>query len=90
VKAEERASALHSDDDDDEEPPDPGSASRDPWPGHQVPTTPEGQPTPQAQRNFTDSDSRIMKRDGAYLQGYNCQAAVDAAHQVIVGCMATN
>ena len=88
VKADERAATLRSED--ENEPPAPGSSSEDSWPGHQVPTTPEGQPTPQAQRNFTDADSRIMKRDGSYLQGYNCQAAVDAAHQVIVGCMATN
>ena len=43
-----------------------------------------------AQRNFTDPDSRIMKRDGAYLQGYNCQAVVDEAHQIVVACAVTN
>jgi transposase len=86
-KAEARASALRSE---DEDPPCPGGSSGEGWPGHQIPTTPEGKPVPQAQRNFTDPDSRIMKRDGAYLQGYNCQAAVDGAHQIIVGCMATN
>jgi len=88
AKAQERASTLRSDD--DEEPPGLGGSSRDSWPSHQVLTTPEGRPVASAQRNFTDPDSRIMKRDGAYLQGYNCQAVVDAAHQVIVGCMATN
>lgn len=46
-------------------------------------------PTPQdgAQRSFTDPDSRIMKgADGAFLQAYNGQAAVDGDHQVIVAC----
>ncbi len=41
-----------------------------------------------AQRNFTDPDSRIMPdgaNKGSFLQGYNCQAAVDEAHQIIVG-----
>ena len=46
-------------------------------------------PTPKdkAQRCFTDPDSRIMKGgDGSFMQGYNGQAAVDGAHQVIVAC----
>jgi transposase len=41
-----------------------------------------------AQRNFTDPESRIMPdgaNKGSFLQGYNCQAAVDEAHQIIVG-----
>jgi transposase len=45
------------------------------------------QPNDSAQRSFTDPDSRIMKgADGAFLQAYNGQAAVDADHQVIVAC----
>lgn len=42
-------------------------------------------PDPKAQRNFTDGDSRIMlsKPDG-WIYGYNAQAVVDEAHQVIV------
>lgn len=55
------------------------------WPAHQVPADAEGHPKPEAQRNFTDGDSRIMKRGSEYLQGYNGQAAVDEAHQIIVG-----
>ncbi len=39
---------------------------------------------PNAQRNFTDSDSRIMLKDGAYLQAYNAQVVVDEHAQVIV------
>ena len=50
------------------------------------PKVPSEQPDPKAQRNFTDSDSRIMK-DGAtksFEQCYNCQAAVDGDSQIIV------
>jgi len=40
---------------------------------------------PKAQRNFTDSDARIMKTaDGSFHYCYNAQAVVDEAHQVIV------
>ncbi len=51
-------------------------------PHHSVPTEPDGKPKPKAQRNFTDSDSRIMTSKGAFVQGYNAQVAVDG--QVIV------
>ena len=55
-----------------------------------APKTPPGTPAPKAQRNFTDPESRIMKMgDGAFDQAYNCQAAVDAAHQIIVAQEAT-
>ncbi len=51
-----------------------------------------GVPSDKAQRNFTDPDSRIMPAAGGkeFLQGYNCQAAVDSAHQVIVAAQVTN
>lgn len=43
------------------------------------------EPKPKAQRNFTDPESRIMlSSDKAFIQAYNCQAAVDAESQVIV------
>lgn len=42
-------------------------------------------PAAKAQRNFTDSDSRIMKTaDGSFHYCYNAQAVVDEANQVIV------
>lgn len=48
-------------------------------------------PKPEAQYNFTDADSRIMK-DGAtqaIVQAFNCQAAVDAECQIIVAAAVT-
>jgi hypothetical protein len=59
-------------------------------PQNQVPSTPEGKPQPKAQRNFTDPESRIMKRGGVFIQGYNCQCMVDSKHQIIVGEAVTN
>ena len=52
----------------------------------------EGVPDDQAQRNFTDAESRIMPASGGrdFLQAYNCQAVVDSEHQVIVAARATN
>lgn len=40
----------------------------------------DGTPTTKTQRNFTDPDSHLMQSGGAYLQGYNCQLAVDSDH----------
>jgi transposase len=59
-------------------------------PTHQIPRTKQGEPTDQAQRNFTDGDSRIMKTGDGFVQGYNCQAVVDGEHQIIVGEAVTN
>ena len=49
-----------------------------------------GTPTQKTQRNFTDADSHLMKSDGHYIQGYNCQVAVDSDHQVIVALGVSN
>ena len=51
-----------------------------------------GVPDDKAQRNFTDTESRIIPALGGkdFLQAYNCQAVVDSAHQVIVAARAPN
>jgi len=46
-------------------------------------------PAPQAQRNFTDPESRIMKTHDGWQQCYNPQAAVDADSQIIVATYVT-
>ena len=46
---------------------------------------------PKAQRNFTDPQSRIMRKSGKeYVQAYNAQAAVDCTAQVIVAHSLSN
>ena len=50
----------------------------------------DGTPTSKTQRNFTDPDSHLMQSGGSYLQGYNCQLAVDSDHQVIVAVGVSN
>jgi len=60
-------------------------------PGKKPAAPEEVKPKDKAQRNFTDPESRIMKAaSGAFIQGYNGQAAADSDHQVIVACMLTN
>jgi transposase len=44
----------------------------------------DGGPPPQAQRNFTDPDSRIQRGRDGMIQGYNAQIAVDGARQIIL------
>ncbi|SEN38838.1 Transposase [Stigmatella aurantiaca] len=72
---------------DEQDPPPSGPT---PLPSHQVPTDKHGKPKPQAQRNFTDPESRIQKTQGGFVQGYNAQAAVDEGHQIIVAQALTN
>jgi transposase len=45
---------------------------------------PNVEPAAKAQRNFTDPQSRILVTRDGFIQGYNAQAAVDGAAQVIV------
>jgi transposase len=58
--------------------------------GGRKPKRPPGQPSPPAQRNFTDPESRIMKGKDGFVQAYNAQAAVDAHGQIVVACTLTN
>lgn len=50
----------------------------------QVPDPEHAVPEDKAQRNFTDSDSRIMVGKDGFVQAYNAQIAVDAEAQIIV------
>jgi transposase len=45
----------------------------------------ENQPPDKKQYNFTDPQSRIMKGSDGFVQGYNCQIAVEENFQLIVG-----
>ncbi len=49
-----------------------------------------GVPPDDAQDNFTDPESRIMKTSDGFDQCYNGQVAVDAASQIIVATRLTN
>ena len=56
------------------------------------PQPPCADPAPKAQRNFTDPESRIMPASGdkgSFVQGYNCQAVVDATAQIIIAADVT-
>jgi transposase len=75
---------------DDLPPPPPRASAPEPMPSHQVPTDKDGLPTGKAQRNFTDAESRIMKTGDGFVQGYNAQAAVDEANQIIVAYGVSN
>jgi hypothetical protein len=48
-----------------------------------VPRLPSKEPDPEVQRNFTDPDSPVLLTK-EFIQGYNAQAAVDGAQQIIV------
>jgi hypothetical protein len=59
--------------------------------GNEPPKAGGGAPPPsldaKRQRNFPDPESRIMPdggNNGSFLHGYNCQAAVEEGHQIIV------
>jgi hypothetical protein len=72
------------------EPPDLEPLAADAMPRRGLARKADGTPTSRTQRNFTDPDSHLMKSDGRYIQGYNCQLAVDSDHQVIVAIGVSN
>jgi transposase len=84
-KREQQASLF---DDDDLDPPASGPDAD--LPRNSPPANKDGTPKPKAQRNFTDPESRIMMRDGGFLQAYNAQIAVDEGHQIIVAAALSN
>ena len=84
-KSQQQADELSPHDDDD----DPSGGATTELRTHRVPSTPQGDPSDKAQRNFTDPDSRLMVRNGVFVQGYNAQAAVSDS-QVIVAHGVTN
>jgi transposase len=49
-----------------------------------TPAPPRREPDGKTQRNFTDPQSRVLLTKDGYIQGYNAQAAVDSAAQIIV------
>src|SRR5215211_7644604 len=81
AKAALEAEAADPPDPDDESGPGASSGMR--WQGRAL-RGEDGGPPDRAQRNFTDPDSRILPTRDGFVQGYNGQIAVDAAHQVIV------
>lgn len=85
-KAERRAQKLSPKDPDDD---DDGSGAATALQEHRVATTASGTPQDKAQRNFTDPDSRIMVRNGTFLQAFNAQAAA-SEDQIIVAHGLTN
>jgi hypothetical protein len=72
------------------EPPDLQPLACDAMPRRGLARKADGAPTKKTQRNFTDPDSHLMQSGGSYLQGYNCQLAVDSDHQVIVAVGVSN
>jgi hypothetical protein len=85
-----REKANEAAEDADLEPPDLEPLACDAMPRRGLARKADGAPTKKTQRNFTDPDSQLMQSGGSYLQGYNCQLAVDSDHQVIVAVGVSN
>ena len=87
-KSEAQANLFDNSDDDD--PSAGGADGASTLPRHRLAATVDGKPKPEAQRNFTDPESRIMVKGGDFVQAYNVQIVVDGEAQVIVGEAVTN
>ena len=85
-----REKAIEAAQDAGVEPPDLEPRSAEAMPRRGLARRADGTPTRKTQRNFTDPDSHLMQSGGSYLQGYNCQVAVDSDHQVIVAVGVSN
>jgi transposase len=79
---EAEAKAALKPDDDDPKPPPKG--------GKPKPAPKDPKPKDKKQLNFTDPESKILKTSDGFIQGYNCQAAVDDKYQIIVACRVDN
>lgn len=90
TEAQQRVDAAERDRDKGIDDGAPAAAGKSTFPENLAPTEPDGTPTPTAQRNFVDPESRIMKTGGGFIQGYNCQLAADEHAQIIVAYHATN
>lgn len=89
-KSEQRAQELSPrDGEDDGNDDDGGGGGATSLREHRVQATPAGAPKDKAQRNFTDPESRIMIRNGGFLQAFNVQAAA-SEDQIIVAHGVTN
>ena len=91
AKAKEaRDTATEAAEDAGLEPPDLEPLAAGAMPRRGLARKADGTPKGKTQRNFTDPDSHLMQSGGSYLQGYNCQLAVDSDHQVIVAVGVSN
>lgn len=90
LAAKRRKEADELDDRDDDDDGGPPLQTVDGLPKHRARTLRDGTPHPKSQRNFTDPESQIMPSGDGFLQGYNCQAAVDDAHQIVVAASVTD
>ena len=91
---EEEAKKQSPDQDDDKSNPPPSQTTQV-MPMAKVKTEPDPQTNKErvaddAQRNFTDPDSRIMPYQKTFVQGYNAQVAIDSEYQIIVATDLTN
>lgn len=86
TRAERHSQQAKNLDDDDPDPP----TVNDDLPRNSPPMSRDGVPKPRAQRNFTDPESRIMMRDGGFLQAFNAQLAVDEENQIILAAVVGN
>lgn len=68
----------------DRKPPEDSGPDKPPRSRTKKRPTKDGEPHDKKQLNFTDADSKILKGPNGFMQGYNCQAAVDAEAQIIV------
>ncbi len=74
----------------DKKPPEDDGPGKPPRSRSKKRPSKDGEPHPKAQLNFTDGDSKILKGPNGFVQGYNCQAAVDAEAQIIVAHSTAN